>query len=262
MAEEANAVNDPVDPGTTPADPAPAENKTPEMADPVIDELSKDDEPTEGEPQSSPEPDEKQEEEPEETPEEQPQGKAETRKQQLNTEIRDLVAQKNALRQQVETLNSQVYKPQSAQELVDEGYSEEVAEVKALKQELELQNYNNKVVEANIALGESSAQVLKDFPIFNPDSDEFQPEIAAQAAEALEASLIRDPNTGQIVGSSLSPYQIYKPIADAYSMSHTQGQIKGQKATEKMLSNVDSRGSLTPAQPKKDPLLEILSSDD
>lgn len=270
MSQDESAVNaEVVEQESTATDSASVETKTPEVADPLLETLSSDDDSpvveTSEEKTKEDAKDEVQADDTATEPEaeqEKPLGKAEERKQQLNAEIRDKVAERNALKAEIERLNAQVYKPQTAEELVEEGYSAEVAEVKALKQELELQNYNARVVEAQTSLSEQASQVLTEFPMFNPDSDEYQEDIARDAAQALEASLIIDPNTNQIVGSHLSPYQIYKPIADAFRKSQLQGQIKGQKATEQMLASVDVRPSVTPKEPKKDPLMEILKSDD
>jgi hypothetical protein len=269
MSQDEAAVKDGVVAESTATESAPVETKT-EVADPLLETLSSDEDPvvSKDETESPATPDESDQVTPEEATaeetqtEEQPLGKAEERKQQLNTDIRGLVEQRKALREEVERLNAQTYAPQTAEELIDEGMTPDNARVTALEQKLELSEYNNKVVEAQLALGEQSQKVITDFPMFNPDSDEFDAEIAAQAAEALDKVLIRDPNTNAIIGSHLSPYQIYKPIADAYRKSAIEGQIKGQKANRKMLASVDAPTSATPRTPKTDPLLDILSSDD
>lgn len=266
MPEEGTVVNEPAEQAPAPTESTPAENNTPEPAeDKLLETLNSDEsKPTEVEtPKSEETPSEEPEEAPKEEPtEEQPKGKAEERKQQLNSEIRGLVEQRKALREEVEKLNTQVYRPQTAQELEQEGYSPESARITALEQQIELQNFNNQVVEAQMSLGEQSQQILSDFPMFNPDSEDFDAEIAASAAAALDASLIRDPNTGTIIGSHLPPIQIYKPIADAYQKSKTQGQIQGQRATAEMLARSETSTSNAPQKPKEDPLLAILKSDD
>lgn len=255
---------------TTEAESTPVVEEEPK-ADELLDILSSDDDSptiTEAKPEEKPEEVEEPEEEPEapepivDEVEEKPLSKADERKAQLNAEIRDMVAERNALKESIEKLNAETYKPQTAEELVEEGYSEEVAEVRALKQELELQQYNQKVLEAQTNLSEQATQVMKDYPIFDPDSPDYVSEIADSAAQALASSLILDPNTNQIVGTHLSPYQIYKPIADAYKLSQVKGKLQGQRATEKMLASVDAQPSATPKKPKSDPLLDILSSDD
>jgi hypothetical protein len=270
MSQDETAVNTEVVAESTPTESAPVENKH-EVADPLLDTLSTDDESPvvqKAETEGSETQDESSEVNPEESPaeetkaEEQPLGKADERKQQLNTEIRGLVEQRKELREEIEKLNSQVYAPQTAEELVEQGLSPDNARVTALEQKLELSEYNNKVVEAQLELSEQSQKVLTDFPMFNPDSPEFDADIAQEAAASLSASLIRDPNTGAIIGSHLSPYQIYKPIADAYKKSAIEGQIKGQKANKQMLASVDAPTSAAPREPKVDPLLAILSSDE
>lgn len=253
---------------STVTESAPVETKSPEVADPLLDILSSDEEnPTVEEPTSE----KKEEAETEETDDtaqeeeaekEQPQGEEKPLSPKSENRFQKLANENRELKERIEKLHAEVYKPQTAEELVEEGLSPELAEVRALKQQLEVQAYNNQVVEAQVAISDEAGRVLQDFPMFDPESPEYQPDLAAEAASQLEKVLITDPNTGQLTGAHLSPYQIYKPIADAYQKSSLKGQIKGQKATEKMLASVDAPTSVTPKAPKKDPLLEIWSSDD
>lgn len=270
MSQDEAAVNDQVVAEPTATESAPVETNTSEVADPILDTLSSDDispvvevpeteseKPTE-EPPEAPE----EEATAEETTTDEPRGEEKPLTPKSENRFQKLANENKELRQELERINSEVYKPQTAEELIEEGLSPEMAEVRELKQTLELQAYNNKVYEAQVSLSNEAEQVLKDFTMFNPDSPDFDADIAADAAEALEGVLIKDPNTGQIIGSHLTPYQIYKPIADAYKKSQLRGEIKGQKATEKMLASVDARPSATPTKAKEDPLLAILKSDD
>lgn len=264
MSQDEPAVNTEVtEQEVTAPESAPEEKQTPEVADDsILKALSDDDESPEAETKDEPESPEDTEETQETETEEQPQGdekpltpKSENRFQQLANENR-------VLKEQIEKLNNQVYQPQTVEELVDEGLSPELAEVRSLKQQLEVQDFNNRVYEANVALSQESERVIKDFPMFDPEHEDFDAEIAADAAEQLAANLIHDPNTGAIIGYRTSPYKIYKPIADAHKKALLKGQIKGQKSSDRMQASVDAPMSATPKEPKKDPLLEILSSDD
>lgn len=272
MSQDEKAVNDEVvAQETTATESAPVENNTPEVADPLLEILSSDndDDVVQKSETDSPE---TQDESIIENPEESPADETKTEEQPLDEDkqlspkaenrFQKLANENKEMREYIEKLNAETYKPQTAEELVDEGLSPELAEVRSLKQELELQAYNNRVIEAQTSLSKEAEQVIKDFPLFDSESPEFDKDIAQAASESLAASLIKDPNTGQIIGSHLTPYQIYKPIADAYMKSRIAGQIRGQKATEQMLASVDATPSATPKEPKKDPLLEILSSDD
>jgi hypothetical protein len=81
--------------------------------------------------------------------------------------------------------------------------------------------------------------------MFDESSPDYDLEAAKDADQLLKESLIFDEN-GRLVGSKLSPYQLYKSIAlPAQRMAakaKTVGQAAAQKATEKMLANVDSPG--------------------
>lgn len=272
MSQDENAVNtEVVAQETTVTESAPVETNTPEVADPLLDILSSDEEPTVEAPGETKTEEPKAAEEEvkgDDTPtepeaeQEQPQGEEKPLNPKSENRFQKLANENRELKEQIEKLHSEVYKPQTTEELIEEGLSPEMAEVRALKQQLEVQAYNNQVYEAQKDLSEQASRVLEDFTIFNPDSPDFQADLAADAAVALERAIIKDPNTGQIIGAHLTPYEIYKPIADAYAKSSLKGQIKGQKATEKMLASVDAPTSVTPKAPKKDPLLDILTSDD
>ncbi len=210
----------------------------------------------------------------------QPQGKAEERKTQLNTEIRDLVAQRNALKTEVEKINGEVYQPATEDELVASGLSQTDAKLEALSQRLEVQDYNNRVTEAQLTIESESQRVLNDFPIFRkfvPGTEytdpttgeekgepnpEYRQNIANEAAALLNDSLEYDQNTGQIVGSKISPYRLYKTLAASHNVAAQAGQLKGQQDTEKMLARADDAGSAAPKVEKKDPIMDILLSDD
>lgn len=206
-----------------------------------------------------------------------PLGKAEQRKDQLlgeiqtykdklgispNAEIRDLVAARNALKARVEKTNAEVYEPATEEDLTAQGMNSLEAKVEAMRQQNEMREYNERVVEAQLTINTEAERVIRDFPIFNPESDVFDKELADEAAALLEANLIRDPNTNEIIGSNVSPYQLYKTLDRASGISATKGQIKAQQATEKMLANADSASSAAPAKKTEDPLVELWKSDD
>lgn len=265
------AVNEPVvTQDTTATESAPVETKAPEVAD-SFDEVWDDELQTpetksvepkaETDSQEAPadtdQPAEEQAPADETPAEEQPRGKAEERKQQLNAEIRDLVAQRNALKTEVEQANAQVYAPETVDALVEQGYSELEAKVEAMQQQQAIERYNNQVTEAQLTLESESTRVINDFPIFNATSDQYKPELAQKAADLLAENLVVDPNTGQVVGSKISPYKLYETIAAAHSTSVVEGQLQGQRATEKMLANADSTSNAAPPKPKADPILDV-----
>lgn len=201
--------------------------------------------------------------------------KADERKTQLNQEIRDLVAQRNAIKAEVAKATDEVYQPATESDLVDEGLSATEAKVEAMRQQLEVRDYNERVAEAQLTLGSESLRVLNDFPIFNPDSDQYDAELADEAAGLMESNLIRDPNVpevdpqtgkatgkGLIIGSNVSPYKFYKTLFRASGISATKGQIKGQQAQQEMMANADSPGSVAPPKKAVDPVVALWKDDD
>lgn len=194
--------------------------------------------------------------------ESQPTKGAETRKQQLNTEIRDKVAERNALKREIEELNRQKYQLQSkddlptVDQLLDEVnpetgdyFTRTEAQLLLLQAQLELDHqtkqmdeYNSRLVETNMALINEAEQVLRDFPMFDPNSSEYDKDLAEQADRLLDASIIRDPNTGRIIGSQVSPYELYSTIASAAGAAKVRGEVAGRKAAQKMMANVDVVG--------------------
>ena len=194
---------------------------------------------------------------------------AEKRKEQLNSEIRDLVSQRNQLRAQVEEQNAQVYHVPSEEELQDqvnpetgEYYTTVEARLARMEQQQQLDKYNERIAEAQLTVSTEAQRALQDFPIFDSQSKEYNAEIAAQADQILQANLVQDPNTGQIVGTRVSPYQLYKSFADVWQKSQTAGAVKGQKAAEQMLSRADTPSGRTVATAKKDAFLDAFDSDE
>ncbi len=241
--ESTTAVNESVDETTTPTESAPVETNE-SHADDTTEEVSE----VETESQTE-EPDAEvaEEEQAEETDtEDKPQSKGEKRVDQLNTEIRDLVAKRNAIRQEVEQLHSQAYKPAQVDELLEQVnpdtgdyYNRLEAQLEAMRQEREIEKYNNQVSESLVTLETEVQRVIDEFPMFDTQSADYNEELATEVADILNDNLIRDPNTGQVIGSRTSPYKLYKSYAKAAQASAVKAEAKAQRNVETMLKNAD-----------------------
>lgn len=262
MANDATDVKEPEitlddfdadEPTTAKADPSPvksSDDKKTEEVEEKKDEIAPPDVPTKADESLKAE----------ETVEDKPRP-AEERKTQLNTEIRDLVSERNKLRDEVTKLNSEVYQPATEDELVEGGMTAIEAKVEAMRQEREMDKFNSQVADAQLTISSESDRVLRDFPIFNPESDSYDKELAEEAAGHLGSMLVIDPNTNQVIGSNSSVYQYYKTLARASGISATKGELKGQANTEKQLANVDAGGNAAPPKEKVDPLMELWKTD-
>lgn len=189
---------------------------------------------------------------------EQPQTKADKRKEQLNTEIRDLVSERNRIRQEVEKLNSEAYQTPSVDQVVEQVnpetgdyYTRMEAELAVMKQQQQLRDYNEQISESRLQLRNDADRALRDFPLFDEQSPQYNQALAQRAEALLKPNLVFDPNTNQLIGSRVPPYEVYKTLHDAYNEASTKSQAKAQKATSKMLASADpSSGSHHKPAPK------------
>jgi hypothetical protein len=297
--DDSDIINDPtdvkdevvVDQDPTPAEPSTEESKQPAQPESSDTEETDAADPEAQEADSEPSDDTESEQKPEPTGAEKRKAELEAEiangKEQLgidpNTEIRDLVSARKAIKEEVERQNAQVYTPRSTEQIMEEDGLDEVrAEVKSMKEANEVRDYNDSVVEGQLFVSSESQRVLQDFPMFNPtladgtQNPNYQPQLAQQAAQLLEANLIRDPNvaeiatdprTGQpyytgkgvVTGSRVSPYQIYKPIADSARMAAENSRVQAQRNTEQMMASAEPQSSIVPAEPKEDPFLTGLT---
>ena len=270
MAEEATSdVKEEVGQVTTEVESSPTETAEPvaesnedselseqEIADKKI---AKDMEAEEAPEEDSEESEEPTEEIPEEEPAEPKKG-AEARKEQLQSEIRELVSKRNELRQQITDTNAQVYQPKTAEELVDEGYDPAMARVEALEQRTQMAEFNAYVSDLNASLNTEALRVMSDFPVFDPESPQFDKSLS-QRAEAVyrQAAQIQvDPNTGLTVQANALPYDIYKAFAETAQSGSQTGAVQGQRAAEKNLAAADTVSSAAPKAPKEDLFLKGL----
>lgn len=188
---------------------------------------------------------------------------AETRKQQLNNEIRDKVAERNALREEIAELNRQKYQLQSVDDiptveaLMDQQnpetgdyYTRTEARLARIEAERELERqqkqmdeYNDRIVDNRLRLKDEASQALKDFPIFDDESDAYNKDLADQANQIAESLIVVDETTGEIIGSRGSIYGVYAAIANAAKSAETNGRIAGRKAAVDMMNSADILGS-------------------
>lgn len=260
MDDESNqAVNTPVDAGTTTTDSAPV-TTTPEVAE--APSVQKDNgeliRPADTEPASEQATDEATTDETTETEAEQPQTteqeelapKSQNRFQQLANENREMrmelerlrqqeahIANEQALLNEVNPETGDYYTPQEVERLAFAQSREQQA------QQVAEQRYELEVQDVQLQLRDEATRALSDFPMFDETSKEYDAELASEVDEILGANLVIEQGTGRIIGSRVSPYKIYQSHVKAAERARTQGQLNGQRATEKMLASVDGAGS-------------------
>lgn len=264
MADEvANAVNDSAVQDTATTDSAPAEEQHLEMVTEGPDlnpndfqnETETEDKPVETDDVADTETDKPQESDKPLSP------KSENRFQQLANERNAALEEAQRVKQELEQLRQREAQFANEQDLLNQVnpetgdyYSPQEIERIAFQQSRELQaqqvaeqRYSLEVQQNQLAINNEAASVVNDFPIFNPSSPDFNPDVAKQAAQLLQDNLVYDQNN-QLIGANISPYKLYQTIASAYTASAVPNQIKGQRATEKMLSAADNPTSAKPVR--------------
>lgn len=188
----------------------------------------------------------------------------ESPKRDANARIRQLANENRELRKQIEDATAEVYRTDTKEELIEQGMSEAEARVEALEQRLEMEKHVSNVTQLNTALEAESQQVLREFPMFDPQSDQYKPKIAerVQKLYAKAAGLKQDDKTGFYTEANVLPYEFYKEFAETYDISRTDGQVAGQKAAQKNYASADMPSSVPPKPAQKDPIASIWESDD
>lgn len=184
-------------------------------------------------------------------------------KNSAQNRIRSLANENRALKQQVEALNAQVYQPQSVEQLQEEGLSETDAKIEALRQEQLIDKANSHITALNSDLNMEALQVTHDFPIFDPDSKDYNKDFAEMVAqEYMTASgMTTDPNTNLITQARVLPYDFYKSYARTYELGQKKGAIAGKRDYERTANAADVTPIASPKEEKKDPLMDVLLAD-
>jgi hypothetical protein len=257
--------------------PAPAADVDNWLAEPGEDEgieLDPEDIPADEEYPAEEEADEPAEEDPaeEESEEEAPDApkteKAKNRFQQLANENNLLSVENRELRDKIRNLVREQYSPQTAEEIMeqDETVDEDKAELLALKQRVEASDFNNHVVELNSNINIDATSVMRQFPEFDPTSDEYDKEFAEQTRDGyFKRAKVQFDETGTyVISAEEALYDYYKEMAEIRRKAIDTGRTKRKQAQADMLSRVDSRPAAKPAADSKseedDPFLRGFNS--
>lgn len=271
--DDNQAVNEVVDTGTTDTDSAPVEStpvadETPiqkdngelnlkaDTSDKPVEEQGEEQAPTEPEQDTKPEAQQEAPSDTEETDsEEQLAPKSQNRFQQLANENREMKAELERLRRQevqlateqqlVNEINpdtGEYYTPQEIERITFAQSREQQA------QDIASQRYELEVQDVQFQLRDEATRALTDFPMFDETSKDYDPVQAAKVDALLGKNLVWETDaegkqTGRVIGSQVSPYELYQTVHDAVQSGKTAGQVNGQRATEKMLAQVDGTGS-------------------
>ena len=215
-----------------------------------------------------------------ETKTEEPQyTKAEQRKEQLNSEIREMVELKKQYEQELAQYQQQQQQSQD-QPFTEEQLLNEInpdtgeyftptearvvmmqQEVQQMRQQAQEKEYQQQVQQSRMQLAHDIENAVKEYPMFNARSDSYDKALAEKAKRIIEANLVMD-NNGQPVSSRIPIREILATFAEVQQSSVATGEAKARQATNKMLANVDTAGGSSGAtSQKRDAYLEAFDSE-
>lgn len=130
---------------------------------------------------------------------------------------------------------------------------------------IEVNDYNRQVesTENTLITEFERAKASPDLQIFNPDNkEEFNQRAYDYAMRQFNAGSVVWDDLGNMTGVKGSLYEHLTEMADLLSDSAKSGAVQQVRATRKMRANADTKPAAQPKETAKDPVLDILKSDD
>jgi hypothetical protein len=166
------------------------------------------------------------------------------------------IQERESQKRQVEQTIDQAYQPQPVDQLtqyfMDQGADQFQAEMLARdevrNQRDQINTVRTQVAELNMQIETEAVQVMHDFPVFDPNSSEYDPDFANKASAMYQkaAGVQVDPRTGVVISTNQTPYTFYKELAEMRQHGMSKAQIAAQKAAEQQMASVAPPTSSAP----------------
>lgn len=155
--------------------------------------------------------------------------------------------ERSRLRGEVASTLDSIGKPQTTEDLVAQGVDPALAEVEALKQDIQRKEVINYVADLNSSLNVDANNLVRDFPVFDPESSEYDEKFSTKVENLYKARGFKTDPSGKFVIEAGPLYEFYAAFAEARGTGAKAGVVSGQKAAEKMLAAADTPSSAAPA---------------
>jgi hypothetical protein len=164
---------------------------------------------------------------------------------------------KQAVAQQLD----QTYGPKTEEQLVQEGYDQRDAQIEALRQEMTYKEQRTQIAELNAGMQVEAVNVTNDFPVFNPNSPDFDPEFTQMVEQQYkQAARLQTDENNIIVNAEVPLYDFYQQMAQIRSQGIARGEQRGQQAYQQMLSRTENPGGSSSTSNKGDESLADLEA--
>lgn len=158
--------------------------------------------------------------------------------------------------------------PSSEQDLLDQGYGDTEARIEAKIQELDFARAKDRLVRLNSDMQRDAERVYKDFPVFNPESKEYDADFAKkvedryQRVARLRIENVGENGTDKIITNAEEPlYKFYEEAAEFYAKGSNRGVDQGQKNAVKMMSRAQKPASNSEPKSSDKPIDQMNSAE-
>lgn len=180
------------------------------------------------------------------------------RKAQNEYYARQRILERQRVKETVQSQIDQNYGPKTAEELVEEGYSDTQAQLEALRQEMTYKEERTRIAELNAGMQAEAVNIKADFPVFNPDSADYDPEFEKMVAESYQqtARLQLDEN-GIVINAEAKLYDYYQQMATIYGRGASKGQTQAQADAQAMMARTENPGGSSSTSKGSDSLADL-----
>lgn len=180
------------------------------------------------------------EQEPEKQPE---QDDAAAQKARNEAYARQRIQERQRTKQQIAQQLDQTYGPKSEDDLIEEGLDPAQAQIEALRQEMQYERQKTHIAELNAGLQSEAVNVTNDFPVFNPNSKDFDPEFAGIVEQQYkQAARLQLDDNGIVVNADVPLYDFYQQMATIYNRGTERGAQQGQQEYQQMMARTENPG--------------------
>lgn len=180
------------------------------------------------------------------------------RKAQNEYYARQRILERQRVKETVQEQIDQNYGPKTAEELADEGLSDSDAKYEALRQEIAYKEERTRIAELNAGMQAEAVNIKADFPVFNPDSPDYDPEFERMVADRYQrdARLQLDEN-GIVINAEARLYDYYQEMVDIYGRGASKGQTQAQADAQAMMARTENPGGSSSTSKGGDSLAEL-----
>lgn len=144
---------------------------------------------------------------------------------------RQAYLERQQTRRAAEQAIDQNYRPKTEDDLLEEGLDPVDAKIQAIREDMEYREQRAFIAEQTANVRSDVIGVLNDFPVFNPDSKDYDPDFTKEVEEAYQtAARLQTTDDGLILNAEVPLYEFHKRMAGIYSRGQSRGQQ--QEASE------------------------------